>query len=293
MGYLSATIEWAKENKKDWKEWWYGDNLTHAYFMGKDNLVFHTLFWPGQLHGYDERIHLPDLPLVNQFLNLEGRKFSKSRGITIDSEYIVKTYGLDPVRFYLTSIMPESADTNFAWDDFVAKVNDVLIGNFGNFINRTLTLAEGIDFKGLKIDKEVEKKILGTFGEAEKHLSGGGFRDYLDEILELSDFGNKYLSRHEPWKIKNTNPEEFRRVMKNALFLVEALHIVSAPLLPETSEKISNMLGVPPITRWPSTRAIEHISGILKKAKAGKTAPLFQKIDPAVAEKERSKLSQS
>ena len=291
MGYLSATIEWAKINKKDWKEWWYGEDLLHAYFMGKDNLVFHTLFWPGELHGYDERIHLPDKPFVNQFLNLEGRKFSKSRGITIDSEYIVRTYGLDPVRFYLASINPESADTNFAWDDFVAKVNDVLIGNFGNFINRTLTLAEGVDLDGVGVDKEVEEKILATFGRAEECLSGGSFRDYLNTILELSDFGNKYLSGHEPWKIKKTNPEEFRRVIKNALFLVEALHIVSAPLLPETSGKISDMLGVSPVAQWPITRVVEHISETLKRAKISEAAPLFQKIDPEVAEKERSRLS--
>ena len=181
IGYFSASLEWAELQGKQWEDWWYDKDAIHAYFMGKDNLVFHTLFWPGQLHACDEKLHLPDLPVINQFLNLEGRKFSKSRGIIIDSKYFVETYGLDALRFYLTLIAPESADTDFTWADFVGKNNEILIGNLGNFVNRTLTLAQALEFDGKNIDKKLAEKITeeipGRDGKRRFHRSGPAFDD--------------------------------------------------------------------------------------------------------------------
>ena len=290
IGYLSASIEWGELNKRDWKDFWYGNDLLHAYFMGKDNLVFHTLFLPGELYGYDKKIHLPDQPFINQFLNLEGQKFSKSRGTTIDFKRVVETYGLDPVRFYLTSIMPESADTNFSWSDFVARVNDVLIGNFGNFINRTLTLGKDLlPLKNVSVEKEVQKNLETAFLKSRQALERGEFRKYLEAILELSDFGNKYMSRNEPWALEKKDKKKFAEVMGNALFILAGLLVLSAPLMPETNQKLSRILGLVDIVEWPKDKPIEYLEALLKKSKIGSFEPLFNKIDPEIIEKERSK----
>jgi methionyl-tRNA synthetase len=134
IGYLSASKLWGKTNKKNWKEFWYGKNLKHYYFMGKDNLVFHTIFWPGKLMIYDPKIHLPDVPSINMFLDFDKKKFSKSRGVIVDIKEIVEKFGNDRVRFYLTFIMPELKDSSFIWLDFQKKVNGILVANLGNFI---------------------------------------------------------------------------------------------------------------------------------------------------------------
>ncbi|MDQ3239615.1 MAG: methionine--tRNA ligase, partial [bacterium] len=139
IGYYSASLEWAEANGGDWKKFWYGDNK-HYYFMGKDNLVFHTIFWPGQLMTLDPNLNLPMYPMINQFLNIGGQKFSKSRGVSIDSADFINSFGADAMRFYLCSIMPESHDSNFTWEDFLQKNNDLLVAQIGNYLNRTLSI---------------------------------------------------------------------------------------------------------------------------------------------------------
>lgn len=292
IGYFSASVEWAEKNGRDWRNWWYDKNSFHAYFMGKDNLVFHTLFWPGELHLYDENLHLPDFPAINQFLSLEGQKFSKSRGITIDSKYMTETYGLDALRFYLCLIMPENADANFSWSDFVSKNNDLLIGNLGNFINRTLTLAKGLKFnENLAVDAEVG-------GEASKFIKAAGaalqnfeFKKYAETILALSDFGNKYLSRKEPWFIKEKESVEFLGVAFNSIFIVLSLLLIMKPLLPDAADSLSAFLGVR-IEKWP-TKEIEEIKSVIGDVNITEVKPLFKKIEPEIVEKEKANLSSS
>ncbi|MCP6720364.1 MAG: methionine--tRNA ligase [Patescibacteria group bacterium] len=291
IGYLSASIEWAsKESTRDWKAFWYNKEAEHSYFMGKDNLVFHTLFWPGELYGYDGNIHLPDFPAINQFLTLEDQKFSKSRGITIDSRYITETYGLDTVRFYLTLIGPESADANFSWSDFVSKNNDLLIGNFGNFVNRTLTLAKDLDFsKELEIDEKVETRTLEFIGEGQSALESHKFKKYTEIILELSNFGNKYLSTEEPWFLKDKDPERFEKVLLNATHITLGLLLLIKPLLPESYKLLSGFLGVD-IKKWEDSEK-EPLRSLLTQVRISGTKPLFGKIDESIVEVERAKIS--
>lgn len=282
IGYLSASIEARPDS---WENWWYDKDSLHAYFMGKDNLVFHTLFWPGELHGYDEELHLPDLPVINQFLNLEGQKFSKSKGIIIDSEYFADTYGLDALRFYLTLIAPEHADTNFSWADFVSKNNDLLIGNFGNFINRTLTLAQKLDFKKAKVDSEIVGEVQKHIDEAKAALAAAEFRKYAEIVLVISDFGNKYLAKEEPWFLKEKNAKKFEETLFNAVYVVLGLLLIAKPLVPDLADKLSSMLGVG-IERWE-----EDLEKVLTQVKIGKVLPLFEKLDEKVIEREKSKIS--
>ncbi|MFH0712872.1 MAG: methionine--tRNA ligase [Candidatus Jorgensenbacteria bacterium] len=288
IGYLSASREWAEKNGKDWKDWWYGKELEHAYFMGKDNLIFHTLFWPGELYGYDEKIHLPDYPAINQFLTLEGKKFSKSRGVTLDPAYVADTYGLDSLRFYLALIGPEAADANFSWEDFVGKNNSLFIGNFGNFVNRTLTLARGLDFGDAEIDKSVESVVLKLVNQGKKDLESYEFKKHASTVLELSDFGNKYLSKEEPWFLKGKEPEKFKEVMANALYVVLGLFLLIKPLLPGTYEKMEEMLSVG-VDEWSGDEK-QLLRELLRRVSIKKIKPLFERIDESVVEKEKAKI---
>ncbi|MEK9194191.1 MAG: methionine--tRNA ligase, partial [Patescibacteria group bacterium] len=295
IGYFSASVEWAEKNKRKWKYFWHDKKSLHAYFMGKDNLVFHTLFWPAELYGYDKKLHLPDLPVINQFLNLEGQKFSKSRGITIDSAYFADTYGLDTLRFYLTLIAPEYTDTNFSWEDFLSKNNDIFIGNFANFINRTLTLAKGLDFSKTKVGEEISNEVEKLVHEAESNLENTKFRNYAETILALSDFGNKYLSKEEPWFLsakggsasggKLKKEEKFIEVISNALYIVLALALISKPLLPNLVLKLERMLGVS-FEKWD----VENLKKIIKKVKVNQIQPLFKKLEGEIVEKERRRI---
>ena len=287
IGYLSAAREWGK----NWKEFWYPkkqEDVVMYNFMGKDNLVFHSLFWPGQLWGaYKDRVKLPDIISANQYLNIEGKKFSKSRGITIDSIYLAQTYGVDPVRFYLTYIMPETGDADFSWQGFVDVTNNVLIGSMGNYINRVLTLSKELTFSKAKIDSEV-KKNLTKIDECKELLNKCEFKLYCQKILELADFGNKYIDKQSPWKL-DKNSQEYQSILANGLLIILGLLLVIKPLIPTTVDKLAKMLGVE-IEEWPDKEIIEFLKELLTKVKITNPAPLFAKIDPEVVEEERRKI---
>ncbi|MEX1014649.1 MAG: methionine--tRNA ligase [Candidatus Paceibacterota bacterium] len=274
IGYLSASIEWSETKNNNWEDFWKNKDAKHFYFMGKDNLPYHTMFWPAELHLYNEKLNLPDVHVINQYLNFEGNKFSKSRGVTIDSKEIIEKYGLDSVRFYINSIMPENSDSNFNWDDFIDKHNNVLIGNLGNFINRTLTLAKDVSFDKNYIEEEVKNKINNLTKEAEKNLENNQFRNYLDSILSLSDFGNKYLTKKEPWKKEKEDKE---KIITNALLVVLALQVIIKPLLIETYKKLVNLTGLD-FDNW-SDDVFSEVLNFLEKVKIKKPSPLFEKID--------------
>jgi len=281
IGYLSATIEWAKKEGRDWKDFWYPEDnsdVTQVHFMGKDNLVFHTLFWPGQLYGYDQKIHLPDVQAINQFLNLGEGKFSKSQGRIIEAGEIIDQYGVDSVRFYLTLIMPENFDTSFTWEDFKDKVNGILIANFGNFINRTLSQIKGEKCpQVIAIKKEIKDQVSAAFEKSTEQLSETKFRDFLDTVLTLSSYANKFINEEEPWKTKKDDRKRFDSTMANGLYLVLALSTMVKPLLPSTSEKIEKMLGVK-VESW--IEVTDEIEKAIKKIKVSKKVePLFNKIE--------------
>lgn len=283
IGYLSASIEWDDEKYKDF---WYSDDSIHAYFMGKDNLLFHTLFWPSQLHIYDEDLHLPDIQAINQFLNFKNKKLSKSRGTAIDSRYMIEEYGLDPTRFYLTSVMPEETDSNFTWSDFVEKHNNVLIGTIGNFINRTLNMAQEFEnFNDNSIDNEVEEKVLGYLNKIKENISSCNFKNYSENIRDLADFGNKYLSKKEPWKVEDE--EEKKKILENGLFVIVGLLLAMRPLLINTYEKLIDIIGIE-FKNWPEGES-QIIKSKLNNIKIENPSPLFDKIDEEVIEKEESK----
>jgi len=218
IGYYSASLLWAEQSGKDWKEFWYNKEAKHFYFMGKDNLIFHTLFWPGQLMVKDKELHLPDLTSINMFLDYDGKKFSKSRGTSLGIKEMVTSFGNNALRFYLTLIMPETRDASFKWSDFLEKNNGVLVANLGNFIHRVLSISKDTDISqinDLAVSEETKTEINMSFERSRKYLENCQFRDYQDAICDLSDFGNRVLGQEKLWVLKNENVEAYLKSLKN------------------------------------------------------------------------------
>jgi len=277
IGYLSASIKQSEEGGQDWKNFWYNDEAKHYYFAGKDNLVFHSLFWPGQLHAYDEKLHLPDVPAINQFLTLNNEAFSKSFGVTLDPKKILADFDLDIVRFYLCLIMPENSDSDFTWSDFIVKTNNLVIANLGNFIFRTLKLSEGLTLPAS--DVATQTLVNKTLAKARTAIEQCRFRDYAETILELSAEGNKYLSEHAPWKIKDDENKK-AAILANALLITVGLNILLKAITPATAAKLEAMLGLT-IPSWPDEA---ELSSFVQSIKLSNLEPLFKKIeaDPEV-----------
>ena len=293
IGYLSASKEWASKtgakDSKGWEHFWQNPDAKHFYFMGKDNLIFHTLFWPGQLHAYDESLNLPNFPAINQFLTLEGKKFSKSKGVIVDSEYITSTYGIDPVRFYLLSIAPENADANFSWADFIHKHNDVLIGTLGNYVQRVLTLGQGVELDPTGLSTEMQTAVGHALATATAALAHCQLKTTIDTVLDLADVGNKYLSKETPWVVRKTDSAKFAAIMSNAMLVVLALGVVLQPLLPTTAANLWQQLGLTP-PAWGDDLLSQLQAALSAVHLKQRPRALFAPIDVAAIEAEAAKV---
>jgi len=305
IGYLSASIEWSKirkneielneetdkifyeqdEQSTEWQEWWLNTESEHYYFMGQDNLVFHTLMWPAQLIGTQRGYTLPHNVVVNKFLNYEGEKFSKSRGKIIDLNKLLESYQLDTIRFYISSILPENKEGDFKWEEFKNRVNGDLVGNLGNFINRTLTFALksknkiNLDFSDLEIDTIVLQELTKCFDLTYEYLNQCRFVDALKAILDLTKFGNKYFDDSKIWSLEDSNL--LKKYLFSLLNIVSNLIVLISPFLPDSSENLKNMTGI--------TKQIYEIdknnwSLVINKnfENIGSVHPLFKKIEDLV-----------
>ncbi len=283
IGYLSASMLWSEKGNGDWRDFWYDAKAKHYYFMGKDNLVFHTLFWPGKLMIYDPKLHLPDVVSINMFLNLEGKQFSKSRGVVISSKEMVGRYGNDRVRFYLTLTMPETKDSSFTWADFGEKVNGILIANIGNYIHRCLSIFNGVDIENVAscpLDKRVGDEVEKRFANAAGFLETCEFRKYLDEIINLASFGNGLFDEKKVWELDRSSAN-FYTAAKQLYSVVISLAYLSMPVMPESSERLFGLLGMSVPNKWPSVD--DALSCILSTVRgidsSIKPHPLFEKVE--------------
>ncbi|HHH80053.1 MAG TPA: methionine--tRNA ligase [Thermoplasmatales archaeon] len=251
IGYLSASIQWAKErNEPDkWQDWWKNKEAKHYYFLAKDNIPFHTIIWPSILMGYDENLMLPyDIP-ANEYLRLEGEQFSKSRGLAIWIPDIMKRFDVDAIRYYLSINMPEHRDSNWTWEDFVSKNNDELLGVYGNLVHRILTFTwknfgetpeQGeLDEEDKKLLEEIEK----TSEEVHSNLQICSFKKALKNIMSLAQKGNVYFAQKKPWETIKKDREKCGTTLHVCLRLVKALSLMLAPYLPFSSQKVWRYLG--------------------------------------------------
>ncbi|MEO6488370.1 MAG: methionine--tRNA ligase [Ferruginibacter sp.] len=270
IGYISATKQWAIDNNKDWKPYWYDTDTKLVHFIGKDNIVFHCIIFPVmlKLHGNV----LPDNVPSNEFMNLEGDKMSTSRGWSIEMDdyihdFVKKENGggmmVDALRYYLTSIAPETKDSEFTWKGFQDALNSELVAIFGNFVNRTFVLMHKL-CKGKvpplhadildDIDRQLVLEIQQSKVKIENSIEGYKFRDALTEVIDLARKGNKYMQEKEPWIVaKQTTADgqltmEAQHKIDNCLHvclqLTANLAIYINPFLPSTAKKMANMMKV-------------------------------------------------
>jgi methionyl-tRNA synthetase len=329
IGYFSASIEWAAQragNPEAWKDWWYDPSARTLYFIGKDNIPFHAVIWPAELMGVErlyeddpaKRLNLPyDVP-ANEFLNLEGQKISGSRNWAVWGLDFLTRYDPDPLRYYLTAVMPETRDAEWEWAGFVRHNNNELVATWGNLANRVLTFAykhwEGRVPEPGELrpqDQELLAKIEAGFQTVGELLDGVKLRAALEATLGLATEANRYLDAQGPWfKIKQDKAEAAKTVY-TALRAIDSLKILFAPFLPFTAERLHGTLGYE--GRLFGTQRVETYEDDLGRHAAlvydseGATgrwassalpagqvlrqpSPLFKKLEEAVVEEEKARL---
>ena len=283
IGYLSASIEWAKEVAKDpdqWKNWWNEESKSY-YFIGKDNIPFHTIIWPAMLLAYEEGLPLPHNVPSNEFLNLESGQFSTSRNWAVWVSDYLSRYEADPLRYVLSATMPETSDSEFTWRDFVRRNNNELVGTYGNLVHRTLTFLQN-NFDGTVPEVELQKPSNDLIDDANKalltsgqYLSECNFRASLKTAMDLCQQGNRYLDDREPWKAIKTDRNHAAETMFTMLHIISTLKILFYPFLPESSQKLHGYLGETGLVESNGWKSNPLIAG----NKLPKPEPLFQKLD--------------
>ena len=243
IGYVSST----RESRMDWESFWKNKNSEIYNFLGKDNIPFHTIFWPGMVIAHGD-FNLPKNVIGLQYLNYEGQKFSKSKGVGVFCERLPEL-GLEPDvwRHYLTQVIPETGDSEFRWKDFQERVNSDLIGNYGNYVNRVLNfihsrlsgvITRPSEDRFTKRDKDLLEKIAEKREKVEQLLEKTELRKAYSEILELSSEGNKYINDTEPWVAIKNDPQRANDIFYNSAVLLKSLAVLSAPYLPQTSQRV-------------------------------------------------------
>ena len=296
IGYISATKQWASDNNKDWKDYWTGDRKL-VHFIGKDNIVFHAIIFPILLKDHEGLI-LPDNVPAYEFLNLEGDKFSTSRNWAVWLHEYVAAYPdkIDELKYVLTSIAPESKDSEFTWKEYQTRVNSELADILGNFVNRALVLTnkyyEGVVPELGKLTEE-DEKVLADMKAIPERISklvyAYKLRDAQAEAMNLARLGNKYLAENEPWKLIKIDEERVKTIMNIALQVTANLSIVLQPFLPSTAKKLSEFLKF--VNKdWTFAGRNDLIpSG----HQIGTPSILFQKIEDTLVENELNRLQEA
>ena len=296
IGYISSTKEWAKRENKNWEPYWKDKNTKLVHFIGKDNIVFHCIIFPIILKAHGEYI-LPENVPANEFLNLEGNKFSTSKNwaIWLD-EFLVDFPGMqDSLRYTLTVNAPETKDNDFTWKDFQARNNNELVATFGNFINRVFVLTHKYfdgsvpENSGLNdIDLEVLKKTYDYPKLISESLDNFKFRQAVSLLIDLSRLGNKYLAEEEPWKLyKLGELERVKQIMFVSLQVCGMLAILSQPFLPNASKKIKEIINLKE-TKWTEINIDNPI--LNSQNKINKPELIFRKIEDEEIENQIEKL---
>jgi methionyl-tRNA synthetase len=262
IGYLSASIQWARltGDPDAWRPWWQDPDSRAYYFMGKDNIVFHSEIWPAMLFGYSGiggkdgqpgalgALNRPYEVVSSEFLTMEGRKFSSSRNVVIYVGDMLSRYDADALRYYLAVAGPENQDTDFTWAEFVRRNNDELVAGWGNLVNRTISMTAknlgSIPAPGelTDADRALLETSKGAFATVGELLARSRQKAAITEAMNVVGAANKYLSDMAPWKLKNSDPERMASVLHVALQVVDDAKTLLTPFLPSSSTKVHAML---------------------------------------------------
>ncbi len=296
IGYLSASKEWAKSSGdgERWHNFWQGDTKSY-YFIGKDNIVFHTIIWPAMLMGY-EGLNLPYNVPANEFLTLEGKKLSTSRNWAVWLPDYLERYPADPLRYLMSANMPQTSDADFSWREFVRRNNDELVATYGNLVQRVLTLAyrnfdRCVPSPG-ELDAESNallEKAKVTLGTVDRLLYGCHFREAMREAMALAQEANRYLDNKAPWKRINEDRDSAGTAIFTVIGVLCCLKTVLYPFLPFSSGKLHRLLGFDgEVSDGGWTFTVPQAGQRLLPPEH-----LFAKLDDKIIEKEDALLEQS
>lgn len=298
LGYISSTKEFSQLKKQPdlWKKYWQDIKTKYIAFIGKDNVVFHTIIFPAILmawnEGKNEKYCLPQNVPANEFLNFEGKKFSKSRGWGIDVDEFLNIFPPDPLRYTLAANLPENKDTDFYWKEFQLRNNSELADILGNFINRTFTFIHKhfdgkVPAKGKpeKIDNDMLIEISEYPGRIAELFERYKIKDGVNEMMNLARDGNKYFNDSEPWVTIKSNKEKCGTTLNICLQAIYTLAELFYPVLPFSSEKLFKMLNAKPVDWRESGKSLLKEGHQINNAEI-----LFPKIEDEVIEEQISKL---
>jgi methionyl-tRNA synthetase len=297
IGYISATKEWAKLQgaPERWRDYWCDPQTRLVQFLGKDNISFHAVIFPAMTMGQNQPYKLVDDMPANEFLNLEGRQFSKSDGWFIDVEEFLTRYSADQIRYTIAANAPETADAEFTWREFQLHCNSDLVGKYGNFIHRTLVfiknnLGDRLPAMGTlaTIDTQFLRDMQRIVDEIAANYRSFKLRRASQCVMELAHLGNVYFDAKHPWK--DAKVEAMRPVMETTLFCclecVKLLALTASPIMPEAAEVIWSMLGLNKRGRLESQRWAEVVSLPQQGMNIGEPKTLFRKIEDSEIEME-------
>jgi len=276
LGYVSAAMEHFAGGD-GWKEFWYGDNVHQIYAIGKDNIPFHTLIFPGQLIASGRGYHLPDQIAATEYLNwIGGDSFSKSRGVGLYCDDALEVMDAELWRFYLIYNRPEGRDVNFSWEELAKAVNGVFISNVANLTNRVLSFIQDHNehvVPDTDIDSEVTDRLAKTLASYERAMEGASLSRALREACLLAVFGNEYFQRKEPWATKDD------QAVASVFHLVKAMAILLSPFVPHYAARVLDIMGVGE-ARW------EEIDSVARGSTIGSSRVLVERIDVGKIERE-------
>jgi len=327
IGYFSASVEWARRSGDPdaWQKWWNDATARAVYFMGKDNITFHAQIWPALLMGHNGQgdhggepgpygtLNLPSEIASSEFLTMSGSKFSTSRGRVIYVQDFLREFGPDSLRYYIAAAGPETQDVDFTWDEFVRRINFELANEWGNLVNRSISMANKnvgavpAPTRPQPADEELKALSRNAFTVVGEQLSRAKFRAAMGEVMRVAQAANKYLSDQEPWKQKD-DPERRDTILHTALQVVSDVNTMFTPFLPHAAQKVHEALGGSGV--WAAQPEIQEVddldapdrsyailTGDYKVQQArwesmpievgrplDKPTPLFPKLDPALGE---------
>ncbi|MBA8793279.1 methionyl-tRNA synthetase [Friedmanniella endophytica] len=264
IGYLSASIEWARRtgDPDAWQRWWLDPEALGYYFMGKDNIVFHSVIWPGILLGHNGAgdhngmvgkfgtLDLPSEIVSSEFLTMSGAKFSTSRNTVIYVTDFLREFGPDALRYFISVAGPENTDTDFTWDEFVRRNNTELANEWGNLVNRAISMAHRNNgaIPGAPDERDIDRELVRTSAAAFDTVGGllarNRFKAAISEAMRVAGAANRYLSETEPWKLKADEDRDRRdTVLHTALQVVSDVNTMLTPFLPHSAQQVFASLG--------------------------------------------------
>jgi methionyl-tRNA synthetase len=333
IGYLSASVEWARRtgDPDRWREWWNDPEARSYYFMGKDNITFHSQIWPAELLAYDGRgsrggepgpygdLNLPTEVVSSEFLTMEGRQFSSSRGVVIYVRDVLDRYQPDALRYFISAAGPENQDSDFTWAEFVRRTNDELVAGWGNLVNRTATMIAKsfgeVPAAGELTDEDralldtVERAFTEVGDLVERHRQKAALGEAMRTVATV----NKYVSDQAPWKLKGEDERErLGTVLHVTAQAVADCNLLLAPFLPHSANAVDRVLGgAGDVAPMPEIREVEDLDGgagypvitgdysatpawrrrpLEVGTPVAKPTPVFTKLDPSVVDEELARL---